>query len=319
MDRADAQSFIGIMVPRQQASDLGRLQSALRSNDGRFEPIPQRWLNLTLDHLGPVDPAALEAAALACTRMAATHPPFTLRSGGLRQLGSVVGLMIDDPQGRLAQLRAALHAQLEAYGFELDPRPFMPHIALGRGAPALNVTAPTLAFKINTVRMLTHVPQGVPGLAWRVRWAGDLATQPQAPAEVVDPQARDAEIRAALEARVAARAVERAALRERQARAPKPKPRPEPEASPQRRRSRGERSERDRDRDRSSNRGARRRSQSGSPERPANGQPTDRGEPNAPRKRRRRRRRSGRGAQQSNGQTASNAQRPSQSKPKESS
>ena len=223
MDRADAHSFIGIMVPRQQASDLGRLQTTLRSTDGRFDPIPRRWLNLTLDDLGTVDPAALEAAALACARVVEAHPPFALRTGALRRLGSVVALMVDDPDGRLTRLRAALHEQLRAYGFTLDPRPFSPHIALGRGAPTLDITAPTMSFKIHTVRMLTHVPPDVPGLPWDVRWRGDLTPIDTAAPAVVSPADRDAEIRAELEARVLARAAERAALRERQARA-KPEP-----------------------------------------------------------------------------------------------
>ena len=315
MDRADTQSFIGIMVPRQQASDLGRLQSSLRSGDARFEPIPQRWLNLTLDHLGPVDPAALEAAALACARMVNTHPPFTLRTSGLRQLGSIVALMIDDPDGRLTQLRTALHDQLDAYGFTLDARPFMPHIALGRGTPALDITAPTLAFKINTVRMLTHVPAGVPGLPWQVRWKGDLGSAPQVAVEAVPSAQRDAEIRAELEARVTERAAERAALRERQARAPKPAPKPAPRPEPKPRRERSEQPERERSRSRSGNRsggnrsGGNRSSNRGprgrpaidpQADRPANAPPGDHTDANAPRPKRRRRRRrpGGRSTQQ---------------------
>ncbi|MGK0360547.1 MAG: 2'-5' RNA ligase [Bradymonadia bacterium] len=246
MDRADTQSFIGIMVPRQQASDLGRLQSSLRLGSSRFEPIPQRWLNLTLDDLGTVDPAALEAAALACSRLVDRHQPFTLRTGGLRQLGAIVALMIDDPQDRLMQLRAALHEQLDAYGFTLDPRPFLPHIALGRGAPALNITAPTLAFKINTIRMLTHVPTEVAGLPWQVRWRGDLSPAPQVSVESVPSEERDAEIRAELETRITARAAERVALRERQARAPKPEPTRTPRSDRSERPERPERPDRDR-------------------------------------------------------------------------
>jgi 2'-5' RNA ligase len=244
-ERPGQHAFLGVLAARAVTTELARLQSDLRGIAPGFKAIPKRWLHLTLDDLGPTDPAALEAAALAGERVLKGHAPCTLRSRGWVQYGSILALAFDDPKDRLGALRAALHAGLSNYGFAVDGRRFVPHIALGRtsteGVDLAALPAPTLSLRVERLALVQHAAPDAWGPAWQIVWSGGLSAESTASESAADDATRTDAIRAELRQRVEARAAERAALRARQARQPRTRPEPSPASSPspRKRRRRG--------------------------------------------------------------------------------
>lgn len=217
--------FLGVFPNRQVVAEIARVQGILRETQG-FEAIPRRLVHLTLDDLGPIQPEALEAAALACERALSTFAPLTVRSREIVQLGPIVALTFDDPKDRLRDLRAALHAGLAGYGFALDKRAFVPHVTLGRGPlPAVLPPAPSLSLRVEHVSLMRQAPEDDLGPPWLLAWEGEVGrARPRAPG-LDDPAERDAQIRALLEARLASRAERRAAVELAQASATPQNPR----------------------------------------------------------------------------------------------
>lgn len=240
-------AFVGVLTPRGLANDLARLQSDLRGVAPGFTAIPRRWLHLTLDDLGPTDPAAIEAVTLAVQRAVQAHGRCTLRSRGWVQAGSILALQFDDPKDRLGALRAAVHEGLRAYGFAVDARRFHPHIALGRtsteGVDLAALPAPGLSLTVDRVAVVQHSAEAW-GPAWQIvrTVALDAASSGAEPVgEAVDEAVQIDAIRTALRARVTERVAEREALRARQARQARSRPEPSParDEAPRKRRRRG--------------------------------------------------------------------------------
>ena len=107
-----------------------------------------RWVNpkgihLTLAFLGELDDAQLadatQAAEVAAQQVRAFHYQLThLGIFGTVRHPRVLWMGIDEPSGMLNRLQYILHQQLEQRGFELDKRPFSPHLTLARAKAPLS-------------------------------------------------------------------------------------------------------------------------------------------------------------------------------------
>jgi 2'-5' RNA ligase len=101
-----------------------------------------RWvdpagIHLTLAFLGELTDTQLTEAMQAAEIAAQEVDPFTYRLLRLGIFGSsqqprVLWVGIDEPTGVLAQLHRVLNQALEERGFEIDKRPFSPHLTLAR-------------------------------------------------------------------------------------------------------------------------------------------------------------------------------------------
>lgn len=101
-----------------------------------------RWvdpagIHLTLAFLGELSDEQLVEAMQAAELAARKVPPFGYRLSHPGVFGSprqprVIWIGIDEPTGRLLQLHQALNRELEQRGFEVDKRPFSPHLTLSR-------------------------------------------------------------------------------------------------------------------------------------------------------------------------------------------
>jgi 2'-5' RNA ligase len=106
-----------------------------------------RWVNpagihLTLAFLGELTDAQLAEAMQAAAIAAHQAHPFTYRLSRLGIFGSpqqprVLWMGIDEPSGALTRLHRILNQELEQRGFEIDKRPFSPHLTLARFKQAL--------------------------------------------------------------------------------------------------------------------------------------------------------------------------------------
>lgn len=94
-------------------------------------------IHLTLAFLGELNDAQLTEAMQATEIAAQQVSPFTYRLTRLGIFGSVshprvLWMGIDEPSGSLARLHRILNQELEQRGFEIDKRPFSPHLTLAR-------------------------------------------------------------------------------------------------------------------------------------------------------------------------------------------
>lgn len=101
-----------------------------------------RWVNpsgihLTLAFLGELDDEQLASAEQAAEIAAQQSRLFSYRLSHLGVFGSqrsprVIWMGIDEPTGALTSVHRALQQTLVARGFEIDTRPFSPHLTLAR-------------------------------------------------------------------------------------------------------------------------------------------------------------------------------------------
>jgi 2'-5' RNA ligase len=93
-------------------------------------------LHLTMKFLGDVDDAGAERLAVAAGEIAARHRPFELTLGGVGAFPNfrrarVVWMGVES-EPRLELLHHDLELACSDAGFEVEGRPFRPHITLGR-------------------------------------------------------------------------------------------------------------------------------------------------------------------------------------------
>jgi len=107
-----------------------------------------RWVNpagihLTLAFLGEMTDEQLGGVRHAVESAARQSKPFSYRLSRLGSFGSprqprVVWMGIDEPTGALAHLHRVLNRELDRRGFEVDKRPFSPHLTLARARDPLS-------------------------------------------------------------------------------------------------------------------------------------------------------------------------------------
>jgi 2'-5' RNA ligase len=101
-----------------------------------------RWvdpagIHLTLAFLGELDDEQLAHAIVATEAAAKQAQPFSYRLTHPGFFGSprfprVIWMGIEEPSSKLNQLHRVLNQELEQRGFEVDKRPFSPHLTLAR-------------------------------------------------------------------------------------------------------------------------------------------------------------------------------------------
>lgn len=99
--------------------------------------VDPRGIHLTLAFLGELDDARLHDALQAATIAAQQCKPFSYSLNRLGMFGSprhprVLWMGIEESSGGLNKLHGILNQELVHYGFEVDTRPFAPHLTLAR-------------------------------------------------------------------------------------------------------------------------------------------------------------------------------------------
>jgi 2'-5' RNA ligase len=130
-------TFIALELDESLQSYLGRVIQRLAQELPSLRWVDPAGIHLTLAFLGALTNEQLVAAMQAAELAARTVPPFDYRLSHLGVFGSprqprVIWIGIDEPTGTLVQLHQALNQELEQRGFEVDKRPFSPHLTLSR-------------------------------------------------------------------------------------------------------------------------------------------------------------------------------------------
>jgi 2'-5' RNA ligase len=129
--------FVAVPLPESVIQLVGHLIEDLRQ-----EGWPVRWsdpdtAHITLQFIGEVPAERAELLKMALPGVVAEHHVFNLRTAGpgvFPNVGRprVLWLGLHGPTHRLDSIHAAVTNLLTQLEFPLDPKPFHPHITLGR-------------------------------------------------------------------------------------------------------------------------------------------------------------------------------------------
>jgi 2'-5' RNA ligase len=142
----DLRAFIAIELEPEILQRMGALQARLREEvpEGLVRWVKPEGIHLTLQFLGDVSAARVEAIAEAMRQTCAAYAPFRFTVGGMgcfpdARRPRVVWVGVDEPGGVLAGLQRSIVQALKPLGFAPEKRPFSAHLTLGRvkeGRPA---------------------------------------------------------------------------------------------------------------------------------------------------------------------------------------
>jgi 2'-5' RNA ligase len=128
--------FFAAELDSHLADDLEQAVTPLRALEPGLAWVAPDKRHLTLRFLGEVDEAALPDLIATTDSLAATHRPFDMELGGVGAFPSlrrarVVWIGVQQ-EPRLELLHHDLELALEPLGYELEGRPFRPHVTLAR-------------------------------------------------------------------------------------------------------------------------------------------------------------------------------------------
>ena len=134
-------------MPAPLKTEAARLQDQLQAGGSDLRRtikwVGPEGLHLTLKFLGDVEDAGVPEASEVLSGVAAETPPLALEVRGLGGFPSlraprVIWIGVSGPDRSLASLRrlhALLEGAFEGIGYPREPRPFAPHVTLGRARP----------------------------------------------------------------------------------------------------------------------------------------------------------------------------------------
>ncbi|MFL5620807.1 MAG: RNA 2',3'-cyclic phosphodiesterase [Gemmatimonadaceae bacterium] len=155
--------FFAIELGDALQDRLDKTTAPLRAEAPELTWLSRERRHLTLKFLGDVDEAAAPKLVEAAERTAARHPPLEMH---VREVGAfpnfrrarVVWIGVEQ-EPRLELLHHDLELACAEQGFEVEGRPFRPHITLARvRAPLAVERLRGLARVARTVRMKAMVP-----------------------------------------------------------------------------------------------------------------------------------------------------------------
>lgn len=145
-------AFIALKLPADFADDVAAMARRLSASlDGRF--LDRSTYHLTLAFLGDIDDAEASQAMDALDAACAGAAPAPLAPDGLGKFGRPadatlwLGLA---PDPALLSLAEHIREELTARDIPFDPKPFRPHITLGRRVRIPKKPLPSLAFPLPT-------------------------------------------------------------------------------------------------------------------------------------------------------------------------
>jgi RNA 2',3'-cyclic 3'-phosphodiesterase len=133
--------FLALELPPATADEIHAAVAAVRDEEPGLAWVPASKLHLTLKFLGDGDEPRVAALAAACDTIAARHKPFEMLLAGVGAFPNfrrarVVWLGVES-EPRLELLHHDVELAAADAGYEVDGRPFRPHITLARIREAL--------------------------------------------------------------------------------------------------------------------------------------------------------------------------------------
>ncbi|HZU69344.1 MAG TPA: RNA 2',3'-cyclic phosphodiesterase [Ktedonobacteraceae bacterium] len=138
-------TFIALELDESLRHFLGQVIDRLARQLPAVRWVDPAGIHLTLAFLGELSDEQLAAAEQAAAVAARQSIPFELRLKDLGTFGlprhpRVIWMGIEESSGNLVRLHSTLNRELLQRGFEVDTRPFSPHLTLARVKQPLNPT-----------------------------------------------------------------------------------------------------------------------------------------------------------------------------------
>jgi 2'-5' RNA ligase len=128
--------FLALELPPAAAEEIAAATAPLRDAEPRLAWVPVHKLHLTLKFLGEGDDARMALLAEALDRVAVQHRPFEMTVAGAGAFPNLrrprVVWMGVERESRLEFLHHDVEIAAEKVGYDLEGRPFRPHITLAR-------------------------------------------------------------------------------------------------------------------------------------------------------------------------------------------
>ncbi|MCB9852013.1 MAG: RNA 2',3'-cyclic phosphodiesterase [Phycisphaerales bacterium] len=131
-------AFIAVDLDAPIRKALGRAQDSLRAFAPKLKYVHPDAMHLTLKFLGEIDPQRLTEITKKLDDVARVSTPFDFevrdlgcfddRAGRIR----VLWAGIDDVDRQLAAFQQSIETAMNAVGFQMEGRPFTPHLTLAR-------------------------------------------------------------------------------------------------------------------------------------------------------------------------------------------
>ena len=150
-------TFIALELDKALQRHLGRILRRMAQELPSLCWVDPARIHLTLAFLGQLSDEQLAAAISAAELAARKVSSFDVRLSqpgifGTRRQPSVIWMGVDEPSGKLLQLQRELNLELAQRGFEVDKRPFSPHLTLSRVKAPLNAEEQQRLQKLLTVK-----------------------------------------------------------------------------------------------------------------------------------------------------------------------
>ncbi|HEX6599444.1 MAG TPA: RNA 2',3'-cyclic phosphodiesterase [Gemmatimonadaceae bacterium] len=128
--------FLALELPPAVAEEIAAAAAPLRAAEPCLAWVPVHKLHLTLKFLGDADDGRVAALSEALDGIAAQHRPFEMTIGGAGAFPNfrrprVVWMGVEG-EPRLELLHHDVEIAAEQAGYELEGRPFRPHVTLAR-------------------------------------------------------------------------------------------------------------------------------------------------------------------------------------------
>ncbi|MHC4985897.1 MAG: RNA 2',3'-cyclic phosphodiesterase [Planctomycetota bacterium] len=140
-------AFFAVEITDDVRHSLGKAQRSLPLAGADAKPVAARNLHVTMHFLGPINDQEIVTACKLAEQAAADIAPFEIVVKGLTAIPpkgkglKMVWANVDDFTGRLTELHGTLGELLGENGFQVDARPFRPHITLARFRSAKDADA----------------------------------------------------------------------------------------------------------------------------------------------------------------------------------
>jgi 2'-5' RNA ligase len=140
-EQGSIRAFVGIPLPDDVREHLLGVQRAIAKRSGpAVKWVDPATMHLTLEFLGDVPRWVLEDVPPALGEALAGAPKVTLSTTGVGAFPNwrkpnVIWVGLDGDIKGLRTLRNRVAAALRDFGFAADPRPYQPHVTIGRLRP----------------------------------------------------------------------------------------------------------------------------------------------------------------------------------------
>lgn len=136
LEPATADGILAAVAPLQALEASPATEGATHARDRALAWVPAQKLHLTLKFLGDADEERVARLVRAANNVAARHRPFELTLGGVGAFPNfrrprVVWLGMES-EPRLELLHHDVEVAAADVGYELEGRPFRPHVTLAR-------------------------------------------------------------------------------------------------------------------------------------------------------------------------------------------